>query len=165
MTSSGSAMRGPTGDESEDFFTILGMITLTWAWAENGLAIMLNTIFEHAGPIKGHPEAPLSLRRRLRCFRAALRDVSALKSLQHDGSALAMRFGELGRRRSEFVHGAASHLGEGIFEAVSATVKGRNYAIKNHRFDIRDTVLLNVEIAKFCGDVCAFMARVDAVFA
>jgi len=141
---------------------MIGLMTLTWAWAENSLAITIGVIIEQTGPIKGHAEAPLSLSRRVACLKIALRDVAALKPLQQEGGALATRFALLGRRRHDFIHGAAWQLGEGKFESVSLAVKAGHYTVENHRFDIGDAVRLNAEITKLQDDIAAFMLRLVA---
>ena len=137
----------PSGNPFQDMCTMVGLMTLTWAWAENSLGTTVGVINGRAGPIKGHPEAPLSLKRKIACFKAALRDIEALKPLQQEGRALATRFIELGRRRHDFVHGAAWQLNDGGFEFFSLAVSAGDYAIKNHRFDQGDAVLLNTDIS------------------
>jgi hypothetical protein len=154
----------PSGDPFQDMCTMVGLMTVVWAWAENALAIAVGVIIEQTGPIKGHPEAPLSLSRRIDAIKIALRDVIALKPLQQEGRALATRFAELGRRRHDFVHGAAWQFGEGKFESVSLAVTAGKYAIKNHRFDLRDAVHLNAEIAKLADDITTFLTKVGAAF-
>jgi len=47
---------------------MVGLITLTWAWVENSLAITIGVITENAGPIRGHHQPPLSLSRRVDCL-------------------------------------------------------------------------------------------------
>lgn len=143
---------------------MVGLMTLTWAWAETSLAITIGVINEQAGPIKGHPEPPLSLSRRVACFKTALRDVVALKPLQQEGSALATRFVELGRRRHEFIHGAAWELEKGRFESVSVAVKAGQYAVSNQRFDISDAHGLNLQIANLQDAAATFMLKVVAIF-
>lgn len=151
--------------EFEDLCTVVGLMTLTWAYAENGLAIMLHTIITSTGPIKGHFEAPLSLKRKLAAFRSALRDIPALKPLQQDGGVLAVRFGHLGKRRNDFTHSAAFNREEGGFKTTIARPQGGNYAIENKRVEVGDAVLLQAEIAEFCEQVVDFMARVDVALA
>jgi hypothetical protein len=89
--------------EFEELCSAVGLMTLTWAYAENGLAFMLKDIAEKLGPIKGHDKARVSLKAKLGAFRAALRSMPTLDILQHEGRALAMRFGHLGKRRNDFV--------------------------------------------------------------
>jgi hypothetical protein len=143
---------------------MIGLMTVVWAWAENTLALTIGVITENAGPIKGHAEPPLALSKRVECFKVALRDTAALKPLQDEGHALALRFTKLGRRRHDFIHGAAWQLQEGKFESVSFGVKAGQQTIRNHRFDIVDAVGLNAEIAKLQDDVIAFMVKVLDVF-
>jgi len=143
---------------------MVGLMTLTWAWAENSLAITTGVINERAGPIKGHSEAPLSLSRRIDCFKAALRDITALEPIQQEGRALATRFAELGRRRHDFVHGAAWQLDERQFESVGIGVKRGNYVVESRRFGVNDAYALNVEIAKLQDDIADFMMRVVSLF-
>lgn len=143
---------------------MVGLMTMTWAWAETTLALTIGVIDEHAGPIKGCSEAPLSLKNRISCLKIALRDIAVLHPVQKEGRALATRFKELSVRRHDFVHGAASQHREGGFQAVGIGVKAGDYAVKNHRFDIGDAIRLNGEIAKLQDDTLAFMQRVCAVF-
>jgi hypothetical protein len=160
-----SIMTGPSGNKFQDLCTMVGLMTITWAWAENALAMTVGVINENAGPITGHPEAPLSLKKRISCLKVALRDIKALHPLQEDGRALAMRFVKLGVRRHNFVHGAAWQHHEGGFESMGLAIKAGNYAVQNQRFDIGDAVSLNAEIAKLSDDATAFMLRVGKIFA
>ncbi|WP_298357726.1 hypothetical protein [Rhodoblastus sp.] len=135
-------------------------MTLTWAWAETSLAMTIGIVEGYAGPTKGHPEPPLSLKKRVACLKAILRDVPILKHLQDEGRTLAMRFSELGRRRHDLVHGAAWHVHEGEFEATGIRVASGNYAVENHRFNQSDTISLTTEIAKLQDDMAVFMLKV-----
>ena len=143
---------------------MVGLMTLNWAWAENALALAIGVIIEQTGPIKGHAEAPLSLSRRVACFKIALRDVVALKSLQQEGGALATRFVQLGRRRHDFIHGSAWQLREGAFQSVSLAVTAGQYTVKNHHFDIGDAVSLNAEITELVDGIASFLTRLVAIF-
>ena len=143
---------------------MIGLITLSWAWAENVLAATIGLVERHAGPIKGHPEPPLSVKRRVSALRSALRDVPALHLLQEQGHALAVRFTELGRRRNDLVHSAAIQLHEGGVEFTRIAVRRGSYSIEDHRIDESDAVLLESEIAKLSDDATAFMLSVCAIF-
>jgi hypothetical protein len=154
----------PSGDPFQDMCTMIGLMTVVWAWAENALALTIGVITENAGPIKGHTEPPLSLSKRIECFKTALRDVVALKPLQQEGRALATRFTQLGRRRHDFIHGAAWQLQEGEFQSISFGVQAGQHSIKDHRFDISDAVSLNAEVTKLQDDIIAFMVKVLGVF-
>jgi hypothetical protein len=142
---------------------MVGLMTLTWAWAETTLALTIGAINKTAGPIKGHVEPPLSLKNRVACLKIALRDIEVLKPLQDEGRALAKRFVELSRRRNDFIHGAAWQHHEGGFEAMGIGVSAGDYAIKNHRFDQADAVGLTTEVAKLQDDALAFMLAVIMV--
>jgi hypothetical protein len=153
-------MNKPSGNEFQDMCTMIGLMTLTWAWAETTLGVTVGIINKLAGPIKGHPQAPLSLSKRVSCLKDALRDIPILKPLQQEGRALAMRFTELSKRRNDFVHGAAWQHNEGGFETMGLGVKAGDYAIQNHRFNQGDAVALNVEIAKLQDDAAVFVLKV-----
>ncbi|MGE3782226.1 MAG: hypothetical protein AB7H71_05730 [Alphaproteobacteria bacterium] len=153
----------PSGNPFQDMCTMIGLMTLTWAWAENSLAMTIGVIIEHTGPVRGHKEAPLSLSRRIDCLKIALREIENLKPLQQEGRALATRFTELGRRRHDIIHGAAWQLQESQFESISIGVKAGNYTVTNHSFNVGDTVSLNTEITKLQDDITTFMLKVVAV--
>lgn len=155
---------GPTGNEFQDLCTMVGLMTLSWAWAENALAMAIGIANKQAGPIKGHAVAPLSLTRRVDCLKIALRDIPALKPLQDEGRALAVRFIELAMRRNDLVHSAAWQHHEGGFESVGIAVERGDYAVKNHRFNQADAVRLNIEIAKLSDDASAFLLAVAAIW-
>jgi hypothetical protein len=153
----------PSGHPLQDFCTMLGLMTFTWAWAENTLAMIVGIIIEQTGPITGHRAAPLSLKGKIACFRNALRDVVALKPCQQEGRALAERFVQLGPRRHQFVHAAAWELGKGSFQGISISVIAEQYAVKNHRVNIGDAVTLNAEITKLKDDAAAFLMKVHGI--
>lgn len=147
----------------QDLCTIVGLMTLTWAWAETTLAMTIGAINKEVGPIKGHPHAPLSLKARVACFRVALRDIPVLHPLQEEGRALAERFGALSKRRNEFIHGAAWEHHEGGFESLGIGIKAGDFDTQNKRFNQADTVLLTTEIAKLQDDAVIFMMKVAAI--
>lgn len=142
---------------------MVGLMTLTWAWAETTLAMTVGVINKEIGPINGHREAPLSLKARVSCFRVALRDIDILHPLQEEGRALAVRFGILSKRRNEIIHGAAWEHHESGFESVGIGVKSGDFDIRNKHFNQSDAILLTAEIAKLQDDAVAFMQMVVAV--
>src|ERR1700731_487453 len=121
-----------SGNEFRDLCTAIGMMTLSWAWAENILAATIGVINRYAGPIKGFPQAPLSLKKKVSCLKIALRDISALQGNSNDGRVLAKRFKELSLRRNKFIHGAAWQLHKGEVQSVGFTVQRGDYAAQNH---------------------------------
>jgi hypothetical protein len=153
-----------SSNEFHDLCAAFGLMTLSWAWAENILASTMGVINKSAGPIKGFPEAPLSLKKKVSCLKIALRDISALQGLQNDGRVLAERFIELSLRRNKLVHGAAWQLHEGEFQSIGFAVQRGDYAAQNHRFNVSDAVLLESEIAKLSDDATAFLLRVCKTF-
>ena len=143
---------------------MIGLTTLTWAWAENTLAMTIGVLNRYAGPIKGHPEPPLSLKKRLDCFKIALRDIEVLKPFQERGRALAVRFKELGSRRNDLIHGAMWELGDGRFQSMAIAVAAGQNTIKDHSFDQADAIRLAGEITKLQDDAAIFMFDVIALF-
>ena len=150
----------PSGIPFQDMCTMVGLMTITWAWAENCLAMTLGVINEQVGAVPGHSEAPLSLKRRIRYFRDALNSVASLHLLKEEGRALAECFVKLAPRRNNFVHGAAWQTHEGAFESLAIGVAAGKYAAESHRFNVADAHALNVEIAKLSDDMTAFMLKV-----
>jgi hypothetical protein len=142
---------------------MVGLMTLTWAWAETTLAMTIGIINKEIEPIKGYREAPLSLKSRVACFRVALRDITILHPLQEEGRALAVRFGVLSKRRNEFIHGAAWEHHEGGFESVAIGVKAGDFDVRNQRFNQGDAILLTTEIATLQDDAANFMLKVTAI--
>jgi hypothetical protein len=153
-------MMRPSGNEFQDYCTMAGLMLLTWSWAENTLALIIGVINENAGPIKGFPEAPLSLKKRIACLKVALRDIAPVKPLQEEGRVLVARFVELAPRRHDFVHGAAWQSPEGGFQSVSFRAAGGNYATHDHRFNVKDARLLAVEIAELQDSAADFLTKV-----
>lgn len=93
-----------------------------------------------------------------------MRDIAALKPLQEQGQTLAMRLTQLGRRRHDFIHGAAWQLEQGRFEAISIAVKAGDYAIQNRRFDQGDALILSNEIVSLQDEMAAFMLKIVGIF-
>ena len=153
-------MAKPSGDPFQDMCTVIGLMTLTWAWAETNLAMTIGVINKEAGPIKGHAQPPLSLKNRVAALRIALRDIAILHALQDEGGALAERFTHLSKRRNDLIHGAAWQFHESGFESFGIGIAAGQYAIKEHRFNQADTVALTTEIAKLQDDAQAFMLAV-----
>ncbi len=108
--------------EFQDLCTLVGLMTLDWAWAETALAAGIAIINKYAGPIAGHPKAPVSLKMRVSYLRVALREIPTLHIVQEDGRALAVRFVELGKRRNDFVHSAAWQRHEGGFQSIAFAI-------------------------------------------
>lgn len=153
-----------SGNDFQDLCTAVGLMTLSWAWAENILALIIGVINKNAGPIKGHPEAPLSFKNRVSCLKTALRDIPSLQVIRHDGRILAERFIKLSLRRNKFVHGAAWQLHEGGFQSAGLAIHNGDYTIEDHRFNVSDAVSLESEIAKLSDDATAFLLRVCKIF-
>jgi hypothetical protein len=153
-----------SGNDFQDLCTTVGLMTLSWAWAENILASTIGVLNNNAGPIKGNSEAPQSLKKKISCLKIALRDIPALQLIQHDGRVLAERFIELSLRRNKFVHGAARQLHEGGFQSTGLAAHQGDYAIQDHRFNVSDAVSLESEIAKLSDDATAFLLRVCKIF-
>jgi hypothetical protein len=153
-----------SGNDFRDLCTAFGLMTLSWAWAENILAAIIGVINKYAGPIKGFPEPPVSLKKKVACLKIALRDISTLQCFSNDGRVLAERFIELSLRRNKLVHGAARQLHEGEFESVGFIVQRGDYMAQNHRFNVSDAISLESEIAKLSDHATAFLLRVKNIF-
>lgn len=150
----------PTGIPFQDMCTMLGLLTVTWAWAETSLAMTIGLIQEHLGSIRGHRASPVSLSKKMDCLQIALKDFEALHSFQQEASVLLKVFKELGKRRNRIVHGASWETPEGRFQAANLRVIGGKYAGEDHVFDIRDAHALNVEVAKLSDDMTALMLKI-----
>jgi len=141
-----------------------GLMSLTWGWAENSLVMTIGIANKYAGPIKGHPDPPLSLKKRLDCLKVALRDIPALTPVQADGRALIARFKELAPRRNTLIHSSTTPEPGGGFSGVGFAVKGGDYVTEDHRFDVPTTWQLAADIAIHSDNVTAFMYRVAKIF-
>ena len=139
-------------------------MTLSWAWVETSLAMIIGLIIEYNGPIDGCAEAPVSLKKKLQFFRKSLRSIEALKPFQERGTILAERIGHLGSSRNNLVHGASWQIHEGSFHALGLKAAGAQYAPQNHTFNVDDTIALNVEIGALSDDITIFMVDVARMF-
>jgi len=143
---------------------MLGLMTLTWAWAENALALAIGIIDGAAQQVRTNTEIPVSMKRRLRYLRASLIDIPALKPVKEQGSLLADRFAYLAVRRNEIVHGSTWQLEKSGFESLSFAIVSRKQSAQQKRFEIADAVLLNIEITKLADEATAFLLRVSEIF-
>lgn len=140
-------------------------MTLSWAWTENTLAMTLSLITDKFGEIKGHSEAPVSLKQKVKCLRSALRSIDALDPLQQRGSMLAERLVALGSRRNDLVHGAMWKTREGEFQTIGFRVIAGKYATAEHGVNVGDAVALEREISELSNEMTAFMLAVDKLAA
>jgi hypothetical protein len=108
----------PAEADFQNLCTMLGLMTLTWAWAENALALSIGIIDGAVEGVRGHRDIPVSMTRRLKYLRASLTDVPELHSVKDMGRKLADDFSRLNVRRNELVHGSAWQLREGGFESL-----------------------------------------------
>jgi hypothetical protein len=149
-------------NEFRDICIILGLMTLSWAWAETMLACIIGVI-NRQGHLKGYDDAPVSLKRKVSYFKLALRDIAALQPIQNDGRVLAKRFKELSLRRNNIVHGAASKFHERGFDATIMPVIRGNYLIQEHSFNKSDAIALEREIAELSNEAQGFLLRLIAL--
>lgn len=119
----GVLLMRPNIKEFEELSSIIGLMTLSWGWADYVLSYIIATIIQQTGTIHGHPEPPVSLKKRVKALRRALRDVPILQPFKEEGTLLAERFLEIGNRRNNLVHSAAIQTHKGTFEALSLKVK------------------------------------------
>jgi hypothetical protein len=150
----------PSGVPFQDMCTLLGLMTVSWAWVENSLAMTIGLIQENIGSIKGHPQSPVSLKKKLDCLKVALRDMELLHPFQQEAAVLLKSLKELGARRNDLVHGAAWQQHEGGFQSVNFKVIGGKYAGRDHRFNIQDAYTLNVEIGALSDAMTVFMLKI-----
>lgn len=143
---------------------MMGLMTLSWAWAETTLAMIIGLIVEYDGPIEGHPEAPVSMKGKLKFFRKALASSDTLKPLQQRGLVFAGRFTQLSGRRNDLVHGAAWQTHEGAFQSIGLKAAGAQYAPQNHTLDVEDAIGLNVEIGTLSDEITVFMLEIATLF-
>jgi hypothetical protein len=154
----------PAEDDFQNMCTMLGLMTLTWAWAENALALSIGIIDRSIEGVRGHREIPVSMKRRLKYLRTSLADVAELHSVKDIGGKLVEDFSLLNVRRNELVHGSAWQFEKGRFQSLSFTIKVRDYSAKHKRVDIADMVRFNVEVTKLADDATAFLLQVSKIF-
>lgn len=138
-------------------------MTLSWAWVEKTLAMTIAIITDKFGQINGHSEAPVSLKRKVKCLKAALKSISNLNPLQESGTILAQRLIKLGGRRNELVHGAMWKTYEGDIQTTGFKVIAGKYAVQERNIDINDAISIKGEICKLSNDMIAFMLEVDRI--
>lgn len=157
-------MAKPTGDPFADMCTMIGVMMVTWAWAENWLALSIGIIDDAIPEVKGHPERPISLKKRLSYMRVVLREVPALEVVKDNGHALIKRFVELAPRRHQLVHGSLWLMPEGGFKSNRLIVKGREYTSDQKRVEIGDVVRFNQEVKDLAHAARDFNWRLVEIF-
>jgi hypothetical protein len=157
-------MAKPTGDPHSDMFTMIGVMIVTWAWAENWLALSIGIIDDAIPEVRGHPERPISLKKRMSYMRAVLRDIPALEVVKDDGHALIKRFMELSGRRHQFVHGSLWLMPEGGFKSDRLVIKGREYTREEKRVEIGEVVHFVREVKDLAHLARDFNMRLIEIF-
>ncbi len=143
---------------------MLGVTTMTWAWAENALGIAIGIIDESVPSMRGHDGLPISLKKRLSYVKTALKDVTALKPLQEEGYALVKLFMDLKGRRHDLVHGSAWLMEHGGLKLQRFTIKGRQHTSDEKPVEIADLVRLNREIEVLDSAAMGFLIAVASIF-
>lgn len=144
---------------------MVGVMTLTWAWAENALTLSIAIIDSSTQSAKRHPELPRSLKNKLSYLKAALRDHAQLEALKESGAALIEHFTKLKMTRGELVHGSAWQMDDGRFQTLAFILKGRDQTINQKVVEIGDIVRFNVEVTALSDRANAFLIAVSDVFA
>jgi hypothetical protein len=145
--------------------TILGLLTLTWAWAENALALAVGLIDENVPSMRGFKEIPISQRGRLQYLRNALKDVAALEPVQEHGRLLIEHFVTLGSRRNELIHSSRGPDEEGAMAALGFAISARQQKGFQKSFDIPATIALIGEVRDLADEAIHFMDLVGGIFA
>jgi hypothetical protein len=154
-------MTKPGDNPFQDMCLMIGMMAITWAWAENALALAIGIIDEKIGAVRGHGELPLSLRKRLSYLKNALADIPALKILEDDGGFLVKRFVELAPRRNELIHGSTWTIPHDLFETLHLPVVAGKYAGKQQSIQIGDVLRFNTEVVSLANAASAFLRRIS----
>ena len=157
-------MAKPSGDPFQDMCTMVGLMTITWTWAENALAIAIGTIDGKVPAMRGHSELPISLKNRLSYLRNALADVPALGPIKQDGTALVKLFIELKERRHKLVHDSTWQMPDGSFAAFHFIIKGRQHTGEHKPVEMAQVVIFNREIEGLNLAAHTFLQNVDRIF-
>lgn len=154
-----------TGDHFHDFCTMVGMITLTWAWGETNIARILVDIVHHTGLIDGFTKPPRAFGEQIRCLKTALNTKDDLASLKDEGLRIIDYAEGLSKRRNAFIHAAVTPIpGEPEFEGIMVAVINGQYYGREHRFSVNDAAELNHHVALLQQNLAAFMVKVsDAI--
>ena len=138
---------------------MLGVMVITWAWAENALALCIGIIDEKIGAVRGHKVLPLMLNKRVSYLRTALADIAMLEPLKDSGNLLAERFMDLAPRRNNLVHGSVWTMPHDAFETLHLSARARKYAGEQKGLHIGDVVAFNAEVKDLADFATAFLRR------
>jgi hypothetical protein len=151
-------------DHMRKITTLIGITTLSWAWAENSLAMAIAIIDRCEGPMRRHKRLPTAMSQRLDYLTVALVDVVALEPVIESGKALKQRFADLKVRRNELVHGAASHVHQDTFQYTILTVEGRKQTVESQSFEPNDVFLFNIEVLALADMAMAFLKSILKIY-
>ena len=142
---------------------LVGLLNITWGWAENYLALSIAIIDTSVPQLRSHKQLPISLTARLTYLKHALSDVPTLKPIQERGRALAQTFADLKDQRNTLIHGAAWQTGKDHFRTARFITKGRNAHIQHQDFNKASGVELGNKIVALVDMAAAFLKDVVAV--
>lgn len=148
---------GRSGDDFQDLCTMIGLMTIGWGWCDTVLSEIIRLIIERVGPIDGYSDAPLSMKKKIKCLRRALKTVKILEPLQQTGLALAELFVNLSGRRNEIVHSASIQTNKGLFESIGLKSVDKKYVRHTHRFTLDEAIVLSDEIGKLSDRITKLM--------
>ena len=161
----GVVMTKPSGDPFQDMCTMIGVMTISWAWCENGLAIAIAVIdANRLDGVSGRTSLPISLSKKLDYLKTALREIPALEGVEKDGTLLVQMFSDLKHRRHSIIHGSLWSGRAGSFENLNIKSKGRLVAPDQQPIDIADVIRLNIEIKRLSDVGMTFLRKINVIY-
>lgn len=144
---------------------MIGVMTISWAWCENALAMAIAVIdANRVDEMPGHSSLPVSLSKRLDYLKRALREIPALETAKEDGALLAQTFSDLKQRRHSVIHGSLWRVQGGGFSNMNIQSKRRLIAPVQQQIDIKDIVLLNIDIERLSDAGMSFLKKISAIY-
>lgn len=156
-------MKESLDPEFANVCSVIGTITITWGWADLLLSLAIGILFESLPAIKGHPDIPRSMDKRLHYLKCALK-TDALAPLQQEGSLVAKEFARLKETRNEIIHRAAWKTGKGQFDSLRLDIKGRKQTAVYEGFDLNVATAFGMEVVGLVDISHAFLFKLVEIF-
>lgn len=146
-------------EEKEKVYTVVGFVTMTWAYLEMCIDQTNTVIFHYCDGNKVEKELPVtSLKKKLKFQKLAFNQLPNLAGFKTCGLALAEKVRLMSDRRHHLIHGAAVHYDRD--QKITKFVRFRfkdQYPVEDTRdFKLTDLMNLGTEIQDLALEVCQF---------
>jgi hypothetical protein len=152
-------------DKRETIFALIGMIVVTWAYAEDALLETTLLIWDHSGiVVSGHKTPPVSMSKKLDYLNGSLKKATALHALKDLGIGLKHEFTALKADRELLAHGFMEAADDGTLLIRNTVISGDARRLIERTLTANDLAISFEKISDLANRAAIFNDAVRDVF-